>query len=106
MAGRNAHHYAPYVLSVTQEIAGFNVVLLIGRGELPHLQPLVGPVDCAHERGGRHPVTGHFGGIQYDANLPALAAYQLRLGNIINALDLTIDFTGNPAQRVAVVTIA
>ena len=79
VAGRYPHHHAPHVVSVAQEVAGLNVVLLIRRGELSHLQALVGTVDGAHEHGGRDPVTGHLGRIEQHANLPALAADQLRL---------------------------
>ena len=78
-AGGNPHHHAPHVVGVAQEVAGLNVVLLIRRRELSHLQALVGPVDGAHHRGGRNSVTRHLGGIQQHANLPALAADHLRL---------------------------
>jgi len=70
------------------------------------MQALVGSIDGAHERGGRNSETSHPGGIEQNANLTAFTADYLCFGDIVNALDLPIDFACHAAQRVAVVTVA
>ena len=66
----------------------------------------IGLLQLRRDRGRRHPISRQPLGVKHHAHLPRQAADDLRLGDIVNPLELVFQFTRDLPQLVAVIVLA
>src|SRR6516164_2705551 len=104
--GGDANDHLPHLVDIDQEVAGLDRVFLVGGSELTCLEALVGSLHGGQDGCRRHAEARHLRGIKEGANLSSLTSDELRLRNVVYALDFALNLSSNATQRVAVVAAA
>ena len=75
-------------------------------GEASSSAARIGLLQLRRDRARRHPISREPLGVEHHAHLPWQSADDLRLGNVVNLLELVLQFTRDLPQLVAVVVLA
>ena len=101
-----ADHDLLQIVGLAQKTSGLDLELLIALREASGQAARIGLLQLRGDRARRHPVSRQPLGVEHHPHLARQSADDLGLRNIVNLLELVLQFAGNLPQPVAVVVLA